>query len=76
MKHKTEDYKMSAIKYYLKENKKVLKYPELKREVEKAISKIKSINYKNYFQYAYQKDTYPKYDRNKSTLRKKPKNYK
>ena len=33
-------------------------------------------NYKNYFQYAYQKDTYPKYDRNKSTLRRKSKNYK
>jgi len=53
-----------------------LKYPELKREVEKAISKIKPINYKNYFQYAYQKETYPKYVRSKSTLRKKPKNYK
>ena len=38
--------------------------------------KIKPINYKNYFQYAYQKETYPKYDRSKSTLRKKPKNYK
>ena len=53
-----------------------MKYSELKREVEKAISKIKHIDYKNYFKYAYQKETYPKYDRSKSTLRKKPKNYK
>ena len=55
----------NQIKHYLKLNKKVLKYPELKREVGKAI---------NYFQYAYQKETYPKYDRSKSTLRNKPKN--
>ena len=40
----------NQIKHYLKLNKKVLKYPELKREVGKAISKIKPINYKNYFQ--------------------------
>ena len=66
----------NQIKHYLKLNKKVLKYPELKREVGKAISKIKPINYKNYFQYSYQKETYPKYDRSKSTLRKKQKNYK
>ena len=66
----------NQIKHYLKLNKKVLKYPELKREVETAISKIKPINYKNYFQYAYQKETYPKYNRKNSTLRKKPKNYK
>jgi len=42
--------------------------------VGKDISKIKSINYKNYFQYAYQKENYPKYDRSKCTLRKKLKN--
>ena len=39
----------NQIKHYLKLNKKVLKYPELKREVGKAISKIKPMNYKNYF---------------------------
>jgi len=33
------------------------------------------INLKIY-QNAYQNETYPKYDRSKSTLRKKPKNYK
>lgn len=33
-------------------------------------------NYMNYFKYAYQKENYPKYDRNKSTLRRKSKNYK
>lgn len=33
------------MKHYLKLNKKVLKYPQ----VEKAISKIKPINYKNHF---------------------------
>ena len=31
------------------------------------------MNYKNYFQYAYQKETYPKYNRSKSKLIKKPK---
>jgi len=35
----------NQIKHYLKLNKKVLKYPELKREVGKAISKIKPMNY-------------------------------
>ena len=34
------------------------------------------MNYKNYFQYAYQNETYPKYDRKKSTLRRKSKIYK
>ena len=66
----------NQIKHYLKLNKKVLKYPELKREVEKAISKITSMNYKNYFQYSYKKETYPKYEKKKSTLRRKSKNYK
>lgn len=66
----------NQIKHYLKLNKKVLKYPELKREVGKAISKIEPINYKNYFQYAYQKENYSKYERKKSTLRRKSKIYK
>ena len=48
----------------------------IKRYSRKPASKIKPINYKNYFQYAHQKETYPKYERSKSTLRKTPKNYK
>jgi len=88
-KHHSEDYKITAVKHYINKSKNLsktckifecsrisLKYPELKREVEKAISKIKPMNYKNYFQYAYQKETYQKYNKKKFILRKKPKNYK
>ena len=45
----------NQIKHYLKLNKKVLKFNDLKKEVKKAIKKVKRENYKNYFLYAYKK---------------------
>ena len=66
----------NQIKHYLKLNKKVLKFNELKEEVKNAISKVKKENYKNYFNYAYKKDELRKYKRRISTLRIKPKFYK
>jgi len=41
------------MKHYLKLNKKILKFDELKIEIKKAISKVKQDNYGNYFLYAY-----------------------
>ncbi len=43
----------NQIKHSLKLNKKVLKFNKLKLEVEKSIKKVKKMNYKNYFEYAY-----------------------
>lgn len=43
----------NQIKHSLKLNKKVLKFNKLKLKVEKSIKKIKKMNYKNYFEYAY-----------------------
>lgn len=45
----------NQIKHTLKLNTKVLKFNELKLEVEKSIKKVKKSNYENYFQYAYKK---------------------
>lgn len=50
-KHKSEDYKISAVNYYLDNDVSM----ELKLEIEKSIKKVKKINYENYFQYAYNK---------------------
>ena len=66
----------NQIKHYLKLNKKVLKFNELKEETKKAINKVSKENYKNYFNYAYKKDDLRKYKKSVSTLRRKPKNYK
>ena len=57
----------NQIKHYLKLHKKVLKFKELEKEV-------KPINYKNYFEFAYNKKK--DYQRNKSNLWRTPKNYK
>ena len=45
----------NQIKHYLKLNKKVLKFDELKQETKLAIDKVKKNNYENYFNYAYKK---------------------
>ena len=45
----------NQIKHTLKLNKKVLKFNELKLEVKKSIRKVKTNNYENYFEYAYNK---------------------
>ena len=66
----------NQIKHYLKLNKKVLKFNELKEETKKAINKVSKENYKNYFNYAYKKDDLRKYKKGISTLRRKSKNYK
>ena len=64
----------NQLKHYLKLNKKVLKFNEIKQEIKKAFTKIKKQHYKNYFLYAYDKDklTLPK----KSTRKRKSKIYK
>lgn len=66
----------NQIKHYLKLNKKVLRFDDLKKEVKKAIKKVKKENYKNYFLYAYKKNELRKVKRGVSTLVKKPKIYK
>ena len=45
----------NQIKHSLKLNTKVLKFNELKEQVEKSIRKVKKYNYENYFEYAYNK---------------------
>ena len=61
----------NQIKHYLKLNKKVLKFDDLKKEVKKAIKKVKRENYKNYFLYAYKKNELRKEKRGVSTISKK-----
>mgnify|MGYP005631865461 FL=1 len=58
----------NQLKHYLKLNKKVLKFNEIKREIKKAFTKIKKYHYKNYFLYAYDKD---KLNLQKNNTRKK-----
>ena len=66
----------NQIKNYLKLNKKVLRFDDLKKEVKKAIKKVKRENYKNYFLYAYKKNELRKSKRGVSSLVRKPKIYK
>ena len=66
----------NQIKHYLKLNRKVLKYEDLKKNVRKAIKKVKRENYKKYFLYAYKKNELRKVKRGVSTLKRKPKIYK
>ena len=65
----------NQIKNYLKLNKKVLKFNDLKKEVKKAIKKVKRENYKKYFLYSYKKNELRKSKRGVSTLVRKPKIY-
>lgn len=66
----------SQIKHYLKLNKKVLKYEELKNEIINAIKQVTKDNYKNYFENAYNKKAYKNTTIKSSKLKRKPKNYK
>jgi hypothetical protein len=80
-KHKTEDYKISAVKYYLNNDKgdgykKTCKIFDCKKSIEKAIDKVKTENYKNYFEYAYNLKEGYKLKRKASTIRRKSKIYK
>ena len=60
----------SQLKHYLKLNKKLLKYNELNKAIEKAIGKIKTSQYANYFNYAYKKYAFKNIIRKHSTLKK------
>jgi len=55
------DAYFNQIKHYLKLNKKVLKFNELKEKTKKAINKVSKENYKNYCNNAYKKDDLRKY---------------
>ena len=50
----------NQIKHYLKLNKKIIKYDELKEEIIKAIKNVKKENYQNYFNNTYNKNIYKK----------------
>jgi len=85
MTHKSEDYKISAVKYYLKfnqvktylkKNRNVENYQQLENNVNNAIEKVKPENYKNYFEHAYNLKKGIKLHRKPSTKRRKLKNYK
>jgi len=64
----------NQLKHYLKLNKKVLKFNEIKQEIKFAFTKIKKQHYNNYFLYAYDKNklTLPK----NITRKNRQKNYK
>ena len=66
---------LNQLKHYLKQNKSVLRYNELNKSVENAIEKIKPENYKNYFNYAFDKSQF-KIPSNHSTRRRTLKKYK
>jgi hypothetical protein len=66
----------NQIKYYLKLNRKILKFNELETEIKNSIEKVKYENYKNYFNYAYKNKNNRIYSRKISTRRKKTKYYK
>ena len=65
----------NQLKYYLKLNKKVLKFDDIKIEIRNAFKKIKKKNYKNYFLYAFDKEKL-KLPSRVSTLKRQPKFYK
>ena len=65
----------NQLKHYIKQNKSVLRYNELNKSVENAIAKIKPENYKNYFNYAFDKEQF-KLPSQQSTRRRTLKKYK
>ena len=69
-----ENY-FNQIKTYIKKNRDVYTFDGLKNNIDKAIDKVKSENYKNYFQYAYGIQDDITYKRNPSTRKRKLKNY-
>ena len=66
----------NQIKYYLKLNRKILKFNELEIKIKNAIDKVKPENYINYFNYAYKQKDNRIYTRKISTRKKKSKIYK
>jgi transposase len=65
----------NQLKYYLKLNKKVLKFNDIETEINNAIKLVKPVNYKNYFEYAYKIKNNQVYKRKKSTRKKKKLNF-
>ena len=65
----------NQLKHYLKLNKRIMRYNDLKNEIKYSISKIKPEHYRNYFLYAYKKNKL-QLPRKISTRKRKPKNYK
>lgn len=70
-----ENY-FNQVKTYLKKNKNVENFQQLQQNVEKVIEKVKSENYRNYFEYAYNWKKGCEIKRKSSTRRRKLKNYK
>ena len=66
----------SQLKHYLKLNKKILRYDQLKQQIKLAIKNITKENYQNYFNNSYNRNYYDNYMIKKSSLLRKPKNYK
>lgn len=66
----------NQIKTYMKKNRNVENYEQLEKNVENAIDKVKSENYKNYFQHAYGLDESIEFIRKPSTRKRKLKSYK
>src|SRR3989304_1662717 len=63
----------NQIKYYMKLDR-TLSFSEIQNSLANALSKVTKQNYKNYFKYAYDKDSLPIYQPKKSTrFRKTPK---
>lgn len=60
----------------MKKNRNVENYEQLEKNVENAIDKVKSENYKNYFQHAHGLDESVEFIRKPSTRKRKLKNYK
>ena len=65
----------NQVKHCLKQNRSVLRYNELNKSVENAIAKVKPENYRNYFNYAYDKEQF-KIPSKRSTRRRTLKKYK
>ena len=83
MTHNSEDYKISAVKYYInqiktyiKKNRNIENYEQLEKNVDNAIERVKPENYKNYFQHAYRIHKKIEFIRKPSTRKRILKNYK
>jgi transposase len=66
----------NQIKTYIKKNRDVYTFEGLDKNIEKAIEKVKSQNYKNYFDYAYGIKNSFEYNKKSSTRKCKIKKYK
>jgi len=65
----------SQLKHYIKKESPI-SYSDINKVIEKSLKNIKEKNYRNYFLYAFDKDSVKKRYVKNSTLKKKPKIYK